>query len=168
MLHAYSSPSTPYRRESRNIRNTHRALQPALSSQEPSNLHLRTGIRAPVALVSTAVTSIASVAAAPSISPVAPVTPFPRRLIRRPAEVDAQLTSVDDLLLQHFPRTSGASNIDEVCVSEASRLTGAPVNSNTDIHDIANVAEEVVQVLVRHLEGHVANEESLGRLGGRG
>jgi hypothetical protein len=82
------------------------------------------------------------------------------------AEIDAELAAVDDLLAKNLLRLGGAGNVDEVCVGEASGLAGPAVDGNTDVHDIANVAEEVVQVLVRHLEGHVANEESLrGRVG---
>ena len=64
------------------------------------------------------------------------------------AEVDAELPAVDGLLLQNLPGLGGASNIDEVCVSKASGLAGPPVNGHTDIHDVANIAEEVVEVLV--------------------
>jgi hypothetical protein len=78
------------------------------------------------------------------------------------AEVDAELSSVDGLLLQNLPSLGGAGHVDEVGMSETSGLAGPPVNGNTDIHDVANVAEEVVEVLVRHLEGHVSDEESLG------
>ena len=78
------------------------------------------------------------------------------------AEVHAELPSVNGLLHQNLPRPSGAGNIDEVGVSKASGLAGSPVDGDTDVHDITNVAEEIIQVLVRHLKRHVSDEESLG------
>jgi hypothetical protein len=47
---------------------------------------------------------------------------------------------------------------------EASRLARPPVDGDSDVHNVANAAEEIVQVLVRHLEGHVADEKGLGGL----
>jgi hypothetical protein len=79
------------------------------------------------------------------------------------AEVHAELPSVDGLLLQDFSSLGRAGDVDEVGVSESSRLASPPVNGNADVHDVANVTEEVVEVLVRHLEGHVSDEESLRR-----
>jgi hypothetical protein len=81
----------------------------------------------------------------------------------RLAEVDAKFPSVDFLSLEDLLSLGGTGDVDEVGVGEASGLAGSPVNGNTHVHDVANVAEEVVQVLVGHLEGHVADEESLGR-----
>jgi hypothetical protein len=85
-----------------------------------------------------------------------------RCLSARLAEVYTELPSVDGLLLQHLPGTGGAGNIDEVGMGEASGLSGPPVDGNTDIHDVANVAEEVVEVLVGHFKRHVSDEKSLG------
>jgi hypothetical protein len=82
----------------------------------------------------------------------------------RLAEVDAELPSVDGLVLQYLPGLLSARDVDEVGVGEASRLAGASVNGNADIHHVANVAEEIVEVLVRHLKRHVSDEE---RLAGR-
>ena len=45
---------------------------------------------------------------------------------------------------------------------ETSRLPGSTINSNTHVDHIADTTEEVIKVAVCHLEGHVANEESLG------
>jgi hypothetical protein len=48
-------------------------------------------------------------------------------------------------------------------VSESSRLASPAVNGNAYIHDVADVAEEVVEVLVRHFKRHIADEKGLGR-----
>ena len=45
---------------------------------------------------------------------------------------------------------------------ESSRLSGTAINSNTDIDDVGDVAEQLVQVGIGHLEGEVADEEGLG------
>ena len=51
-------------------------------------------------------------------------------------------------------------------MGEASGLACPAVDGDTDVHDVADIAEEIVQVLVRHLKRHVANEERLcGRVG---
>lgn len=47
-------------------------------------------------------------------------------------------------------------------MSEPSRLTRPPVNGHTDVHDVADITEEIVEVLVRHLKGHVADEQGIG------
>lgn len=64
------------------------------------------------------------------------------------AEIDAELSAIYDLLLENFSGTGGAGHVDEVCMSKTSRLAGSPVNGNTYIQDVANVTEEVVEVLV--------------------
>lgn len=46
---------------------------------------------------------------------------------------------------------------------ESSWLSSASVNGNPDINDVADVAEKLVEVGIRHLEGKVSNEEGLGR-----
>ena len=47
-------------------------------------------------------------------------------------------------------------------MSESSWLASASVNGNTDINDISNITEELVEISIGHLEGKVADEESLG------
>jgi hypothetical protein len=47
-------------------------------------------------------------------------------------------------------------------VGEASWLAGTSIDGNTDIDDISNVTEELVEICVGHLEGEIADEESLG------
>jgi hypothetical protein len=45
---------------------------------------------------------------------------------------------------------------------EPSRLSRSAINGNTNIDHIADAAEEVVEIAVSHLEGHVADEKGLG------
>ena len=47
-------------------------------------------------------------------------------------------------------------------MGKTSGLSGSSVDSNSDINDISNTAEQVVEVSIGHLEGHVADEEGLG------
>lgn len=79
------------------------------------------------------------------------------------AEVHAKLPAVDDLLAERIFGLGGTGDIDEIGMCEASRLTGPSVNGDTYVHDVADIAEKVVEIFVRHLEGHVADEEGLGR-----
>ena len=92
------------------------------------------------------------------------IVPRPgRALVARLAEVDAERPSVDDLSVQGLPRLGSTLDVNEVSVGEASGLAGPAVDGDTDVNDVANVAEKVVQVLVGHLERHVADEDGLGR-----
>lgn len=96
-------------------------------------------------------------------SPVLPVLPVRvPPLVRGSAEVYTKLPAVDDLVAEDFLGLGSAGGIDEVGVGETSGLAGPAVNGHTDVHDVADVAEEIVEVLVRHLKRHVSNEESLG------
>lgn len=45
---------------------------------------------------------------------------------------------------------------------ESSRLARAAVDGDADVNDVCDVAEELVEVCVGHLEGEVADEEGLG------
>lgn len=56
----------------------------------------------------------------------------------------------------------GALNVDKVGVCETSWLTSSTIDSNTDINDISNITEELVEISIGHLKGKVADEESLG------
>lgn len=47
-------------------------------------------------------------------------------------------------------------------MGESPRLARAPVNRHADIDYIFDLAEEVVEVAVGHVEGHVADEEGAG------
>ena len=47
-------------------------------------------------------------------------------------------------------------------MGEAPRLSRAAVDGDADVDDVGDVAEELVEVLVGHLEGKVADEEGLG------
>lgn len=48
-------------------------------------------------------------------------------------------------------------------MSETPGLASSSVDGDANIHDVADIAEKVIEVLVRHLVGHVADEERLGR-----
>lgn len=58
----------------------------------------------------------------------------------------------------------GAVDINEICVCKSSRLPSATINGHTNINDVSYFAEEVIEILIGHLEGHVADEEGLGGL----
>ncbi len=47
-------------------------------------------------------------------------------------------------------------------MGETSWLAGSSVNGNTDVNDVSNVAEKLVEISVGHLESEVADEERLG------
>lgn len=49
---------------------------------------------------------------------------------------------------------------------EAPRLPRAAVNGDAHVDHVADLAEELVEFAVRHVEGHVADEEGAGRGGG--
>lgn len=80
------------------------------------------------------------------------------------AVIDSQGASVDDLTGEELLSLDGALSIDEVSVCKTSWLAGVSVNGNSDIKHVANLAEELVQVGIGHLEGKVADEEGLGWL----
>ena len=77
------------------------------------------------------------------------------------AKVNPQLSAVDHLFFQKLPRLLGALDVDEVGVGEAAGLACTAVDGDTNVGDVLDVAEEVVKVLVGHLEGHVADEEDI-------
>lgn len=66
------------------------------------------------------------------------------------------------MTLENLHALDGAVNIDKVGVSESSWLTSASVNGNADIDDVSDITEELVEISIRHLEGKVSDEESLG------
>ena len=45
---------------------------------------------------------------------------------------------------------------------ESSGLASASVNGNSDINDVSNIAEELVEISIRHFECKVTDEEGLG------
>ena len=51
---------------------------------------------------------------------------------------------------------------------EAPGLARAAVNGDAHVDDVADLAEEVVEFAVGHVEGHVADEEGAGGGGGAG
>lgn len=46
-------------------------------------------------------------------------------------------------------------------MSEATGCTSPPINGDTHIQHIADVPEQIIQVIVRHLEGHVSDVKGL-------
>lgn len=72
-----------------------------------------------------------------------------------------QVPAVEDLALQILPSSLCTGRVNEVGVSESSGVTSLAVDSNSDIENVLDVAEEIVKILVSHLVGHVANEKSL-------
>lgn len=78
------------------------------------------------------------------------------------AKVHPQTPAVDILVLKNLLCLSSAGHIDEVGVGETSGLASPPINGDTDVHYVANVTEQIVQVLVGHLKRHVSDEERLG------
>ena len=47
-------------------------------------------------------------------------------------------------------------------MGEASWLAGPAVDSYANIHNVADITEEIVEVLIRHLKRHVSDEEGPG------
>lgn len=76
--------------------------------------------------------------------------------------VNTEGTVVNRLALELLHGLLSRRNISEISVSESTWLTSAAVNGNTDVDDVLDIAEQLVQVGVGHLEWEVANEESLG------
>jgi len=75
--------------------------------------------------------------------------------------VDSQLAAIRLLPLQILHRIDRALDVDEVGVCKSSGLSSAAIDSDPHIDHVADAAEEVIEVAVRHLERHVADEESL-------
>ncbi len=46
---------------------------------------------------------------------------------------------------------------------EAPRLARPPIDRNPHINDILDTPEQIIQIAIAHVEGHVADEESLCR-----
>lgn len=78
------------------------------------------------------------------------------------AVIHSQSASVDLLVLEEFQSLNSALNIDEVGMCETSWLSSASINGNSDVEDVANITEKVVQVGVRHLESKVTDKKGLG------
>lgn len=68
-------------------------------------------------------------------------------------KVDSQRASINLLASQELLGGNGALDIDEVGVGEAARLASAAIDGDADVHDVADLAEQLVEVAVRHLEG---------------
>ncbi len=77
------------------------------------------------------------------------------------AVVDSQFAAIGLLVLQQLHGLHGALDIDEIGMSKTSWLPRPSVDCNSYIDHVPNATKEVVEVSVGHLEGHIANEESL-------
>ena len=62
------------------------------------------------------------------------------------AEIHPQLPSIDNLLLQMLLGAHRGRDIDEVGVSEASRLAGAAIDGYADVEDVSDFAEKVLSL----------------------
>lgn len=80
-------------------------------------------------------------------------------------EIYSELTTIDLLSNQCLLTLDGTLDIDEISVGESSRLASTSVNGNTDIDDVSDVTEELIEISVRHLKGEVADEEGLRGFG---
>jgi hypothetical protein len=77
-------------------------------------------------------------------------------------KVNSQCTTINLLAEESLLALDGTLSVDKISVCETSWLTGTSVNGNSDINDISDITEELVQVGVGHLESKVADEESFG------
>ena len=78
-------------------------------------------------------------------------------------EIHSQCPAGDHLSPQLLHRSLRRPNVREVRMRKTPWLARSPVNCHPNIDHILDLPEEVVQVAVTHVEGHVANEEGLGR-----
>ena len=60
-----------------------------------------------------------------------------------PTIIHSQLPSINDLVLQYLLCTLCGRNINEIGVSESSRLAAAAIDGNANVQNIANLAEEI-------------------------
>lgn len=84
--------------------------------------------------------------------------PPPRRL----AIVHPQCPVTDLSPTQRQQRLLRALNIREIRMREPSRLARSPINRHPDINHVSDFAEQVIEFAIRHVEGHVADEEGSG------
>ena len=75
-------------------------------------------------------------------------------------KINPESSSIDLLFLQIFHALLRASHVRKVRMCETPRLTRSSIDRDSDICDIPNVAEKFMEVLVGHVKGHVADEES--------
>lgn len=75
--------------------------------------------------------------------------------------IHSQVTAINFFIREDFLALGGTLNIDEISVCESSRLTGSSIYGDTDIGNVADFTEELVEIGVGHFEGEVANEKSL-------
>lgn len=75
--------------------------------------------------------------------------------------IHAQPSAIRLFTLQLLHSVHRALDINEIGMCETSGLSGSSINGDTHVDHIADTAEEVVEITVGHLEGHVADEEGL-------
>jgi hypothetical protein len=64
-------------------------------------------------------------------------------------------------------RLGGTRNISKVSMSETARLASSAINCDTNINDILDLGKEIVEISIRHLKGHVPDEQRFARGVGR-
>lgn len=79
------------------------------------------------------------------------------------AIVYSQCASIQLLAVEGLLCSDSTLDILEVSVCESPWLSGTSVNGNTNINDILDVTEKLVEVGIGHLEWDVTEEESLAR-----
>ena len=76
--------------------------------------------------------------------------------------VDPQPSAVIRQILELLRCLLGTGNVEEVGMRKASWLPGLPVDRDTHIKHILDVAEHLAKVLVAHLKRDITNVQSLG------
>ena len=77
--------------------------------------------------------------------------------------IQPQLPAVRFLLLKLLHAFHSALRINELNMGEASGLTGPSINGNADFNNVLDRLEKCIQITISHFEGHVAEEEGIGR-----
>ena len=89
-------------------------------------------------------------------------TLIPWRAARAIGVVKSQHSPVRLLTLEMLHAFHRTLDVHEICMRESSWLAGTSVDGDADIDHVLNALEEIVQITVGHLEGHVTDEEGLG------
>jgi hypothetical protein len=86
---------------------------------------------------------------------------IPRRHAISKSKIHTDRPSISLLTHQQLHRLFRTLDINEIRMRKATRLARPTINRNTHIHDILHAPEQIVEIAIRHLEGHVANEKGL-------
>jgi len=65
------------------------------------------------------------------------------------AEVNPEFATVDHLLLQYCLRLLSGGDVDKIGVREATRLSAAAIDRNSDVKDITDFTEEICGALAK-------------------